>query len=232
MDSVEPATSDDAARAGVTAHDPLVPNRGLRSGDAAAAAQALGWDDVHLLLGEARAMARRLLRSEAHADSLPTMALVLTGLRRQKLADQQWHEVEWSDREHFLAAMYRAMERALTDHARRRNALKRAALRQAINIGELTSADLLRTADFQPHDIVPALDAQPQALEALADALALLEQSHPQWAAVARHRYYGGLTTEQTAQLMQLSERTVRRHWEKARVLLHDHIVGTSSRSA
>lgn len=189
----------------------------------------LTWHDVHGLLAEARAIARRLLRFEAHAQSLPTTALVLTALRRQKLADQDWSEVAWADREHFLAAMYRAMDRALKDHGRRRMAKKRSAQQHAVAIDDLSPGELLRIADFQPHEVERALDERPEVIEALADALALLERRHPDWAAVARHRYWGGLTVEQTARLMGIGERTVRRHWEKARILLHDQILGTLS---
>ena len=187
----------------------------------------IGWRDVHALLGEARAMARRLLRFEAHAQSLPTLALVLTALRRQKLADQEWSDVAWSDREHFLAAMYRAMDRALKDHGRRRMAKKRSGQQQATHIDDLSPDEALRIADFQPHEVERALAERPEVMEALADALALLERTHPDWASVARHRYYGGLTVEQTARVMGIGERTVRRHWDKARILLHDQIVRT-----
>lgn len=185
---------------------------------------SITWNNVHRLLDEARAIARRMLRSEAHAQSLQTTALVLTGLRRQKLADQDWSEVAWENREHFLAAMYRAMDRALMDHGRRRMARKRRVLR-SVDLEELAPDQLLRLADFQPHDLERALDERPEVIAALALALATLEQRHPDWAAVARHRYYGGLTVEQTAQCMGVAERTVRRHWEKARVLLHDEIL-------
>jgi RNA polymerase sigma factor (sigma-70 family) len=185
----------------------------------------LGWHDVAALLGETRALARRLLRKEAHAQSMPTMALVLSGLRRQKLSDQRWDNVSWHDREHFLAAMYRAMDRALKDHGRRRRANKRRWLQQAADIDELSPGQQLSCADFQPHEVELAWTDRPEVGEALADALALLEDCHPQWASVARHRYYGGLTVEQTACAMGIAERTVRRHWEKARILLHDHIV-------
>ena len=186
--------------------------------------QSITWNDVHGLLGEARATARRLLRFEAHAQSMPTTALVLTALRRQKLSDQDWSEVAWKDREHFLAAMYCAMDRALKDHGRRRMAAKRRAL-HPVNIDDLAPGELLRSADFQPHDVERALVERPEVIAALADALALLEQRHPDWAAVARHRYYGGLSIDETARVMGIAERTVRRHWEKARVLLHDEIL-------
>jgi DNA-directed RNA polymerase specialized sigma24 family protein len=184
----------------------------------------LTWNDVHGLMSDVRAIARRLLRFEAHAQSLQTTGLVLTGLRRQRLADQDWSEVTWQSRERFLAAMYGAMDRALKDHGRRRTAQKRWA-RQSIAIEDLSPNELLRTADFQPHELERVLDERPEVIEALTEALALLEQDHPEWAWIARHRYYGALTIEQTAQVMGIAERTVRRHWEQARILLHDEML-------
>jgi RNA polymerase sigma factor (sigma-70 family) len=209
---------------GVSGTAPLDTHRPLHA-EGSDARRRIGWNDVHALLGEARAMARGLLRFEAHAQSLPTLALVLTALRRQKLSDQDWSEVAWDDREHFLAAMYRAMDRALKDHGRRRMAKKRSAQRQPVDIDDLGPRDLLRIADFQPHEVERALADRPEVIEALAEALATLERRHPDWASVARHRYYGGLTVEQTARIMGIGERTVRRHWDKARILLHDEIV-------
>jgi RNA polymerase sigma factor (sigma-70 family) len=184
----------------------------------------ISWNDLHSLMSEVRAIARRLLRFEAHAQSLQTTGLVLTGLRRQKVADQDWGEVTWQNRERFLAAMYGAMDRALKDHGRRRSAQKRKT-RQWIALEDLAPQELLRMADFQPHDLELALDERPEVIQALADALSLLERKHPDWARVAQHRYYAGLTIEQTAQIMGVAERTVRRHWEKARILLHDEIL-------
>ena len=186
--------------------------------------QTLTWSDVRHLMGEARSLARRLLRFEAHAQSLPVTALVLTGLRRQKLADQEWTDVTWDNRERFLAAMYRAMDRALKDHGRRRLAKKRMA-QQWITLEEILPDDLLRVADLQPHDLERSLDERPEVIDALTTALALLESTQPEWACVARHRYYGGLTVEETARIMSISERTVSRHWERARVLLYAEIV-------
>lgn len=186
--------------------------------------QPIEWDDVHGLMGRARALARRLLRFEAHGRSLQTTGLVLTGLRRQKLSDQDWSEVAWADAERFLAAMYRAMERALKDHGRRRSAHRRRAGQQ-VALEDLAPAELLRLADFQPHELEPALHQRPEAVEALAGALAMLECRHPELACVARHRHYGGLTVDQTARMTGVAERTVRRRWEKARMLLHREIL-------
>ena len=173
-------------------------------------------------------MAQRLLRCEHNAHSLQTTALVLTALRRQKLVAQNWNEVSWANREQFLAAMYRAMSRALIDHGRRRTA-KKVKARTMLSLDDLSQEELLRTADFQPHELKTdgLLEDHPELIETLIVALAALEEKYPQYARVAKHRYYGGLTIDQTARLMEISERTVRRHWEKARILLHDSIVQT-----
>src|SRR5437870_5726742 len=77
----------------------------------------LSWDEVSPLMAEVKAMARALLRHE-HQASLQTTALVLTALRRQRLADQDWDCVTWHNRQYFFGAMYQAMTRALRDHAR------------------------------------------------------------------------------------------------------------------
>lgn len=77
----------------------------------------LSWDDVVLLLDERKAMAWGLLRRERHA-SLQTTALVVSALRRQRLADQDWECVTWANRQYFFGALYRAMERVVLDHAR------------------------------------------------------------------------------------------------------------------
>lgn len=185
----------------------------------------LTWNDVHQLMDKVRAIARRLLRFEAQGRSLHTSGLVLSGLRRQKLVDQDWNEVSWQNREHFFAAMYRAMDRALKDHGRRRSAHKRKS-QQWITLDDIAPDELLRVAHYQPHDSEYLLDDKyPDLIEALADALSQLEKKHPDWARVAQHRYYAGLTLEQTARMMGITERTVRRHWEKARILLHDEIL-------
>jgi hypothetical protein len=76
----------------------------------------LSWDELYPLLEEVKALARGLQCHECHA-SLQTTALVLSALRRQRLADQDWQTVTWANRQYFFGALYRAMERTLLDHA-------------------------------------------------------------------------------------------------------------------
>src|SRR2546430_15178775 len=115
----------------------------------------LSWDDVYLLLDEVKAMARGLLRLE-RAASLQTTALVLTALRRQRYADQEWSQVTWPNRHYFFGALYRAMTRALLDHARVR------ARRREHPVGP---------ADLQWDELPPTLDRDPAQAAALLDAL-------------------------------------------------------------
>ena len=74
--------------------------------------ERLTWDDVVLLLDDVKAMARGVLRRE-HGASLQTTALVVSALRRQRYADQDWQEVTWPNRQYFFGALYRAMARVV-----------------------------------------------------------------------------------------------------------------------
>ncbi len=168
----------------------------------------LSWDDVYLLLDEVKAMARGLLRREREA-SLQTTALVLSALRRQRYADQDWSRVTWPNRRYFFGSLYRAMERVLLDHARSRGR------RREIPV---------RPADLQFDDLPLTLGREPAQVMALLDALAELRQAQPQWVEAIEHRYYGGLTLEETARMMAVDERTIRRWWDRARLVLAQRI--------
>jgi RNA polymerase sigma factor (sigma-70 family) len=172
-------------------------------------ADRLSWDDIYLLMDEVKALARGLLRHERHA-SLQTTALVLSALRRQRSADQDWSHVTWANRQYFFGALYRAMERTLLDHARAR------ARRREIPV---------RPEDLQVDDLQQAMDQEPGQVVALLDALAELKQAQPQWAEAIAHRFYGGLTLEETAHMMDVDERTIRRWWDRARPALAQRIL-------
>jgi RNA polymerase sigma factor (TIGR02999 family) len=169
----------------------------------------LSWDELFPFMEEVKAMARGLLRRE-HQASLQTTALVLTALRRQRLADQDWSHVTWQDRRYFFGAMYRAMERALLDHARTR------ARRRDLPI---------RPEDLQVDDLQQAMAREPAQVVALLEALTELKQAQPQWVEAIEHRFYGGLTLEETARMMEVDERTIRRWWDRTRLVLAQQIV-------
>jgi RNA polymerase sigma factor (TIGR02999 family) len=169
----------------------------------------LTWDELYPFMEEVKALARGLLRRERHA-SLQTTALVLSALRRQRPADQDWSHVTWANRQYLFGALYRAMTRVLLDHARAR------ARRRELPV---------RPEDLQIDELQHALTREPAQVVALLDALAELKQQQPQWAEAIEHRFYGGLTLEETAQMMAVDERTVRRWWDRARPVLAHRIL-------
>jgi DNA-directed RNA polymerase specialized sigma24 family protein len=169
----------------------------------------LSWDELFPLMAEVKALARGLLRKE-HQASLQTTALVLTALRRQRLADQDWQSVTWPNRQYFFGAMYRAMTRALLDHARVR------ARRRELPV---------RPEYLQFDNLPQTLAREPALVVALLDVLAELRQTQPQWVEALEHRYYGGLSLEETARMMDVDERTVRRWWDRARLVLAQRIL-------
>jgi DNA-directed RNA polymerase specialized sigma24 family protein len=169
----------------------------------------LSWDELFPFMAEVKSLARGLLRRE-HQASLQTTALVLTALRRQRLADQDWESVTWPNRQYFFGAMYQAMTRALLDHARMR------ARRREIPVSP---------EDLQFDDLHQTLAKEPALVVALLEVLADLRQTQPQWVEAIEHRYYGGLTLEETARMMDVDERTIRRWWDRARLVLAQQIL-------
>jgi RNA polymerase sigma factor (TIGR02999 family) len=167
------------------------------------------WDALYPFMDEVKAMARGLLRHERQA-SLQTTALALSALRRLRYADADWHHVTWANRQYFFGALYRAMERVLIDHARAR-----------VRRREIP----MRPEDLQVDDVAQAMEREPAQVVALVEALAELKQAQPQWAEAIEHRFYGGLTLEETARMMEVDERTVRRWWNRARPVLAQRIV-------
>ncbi len=163
--------------------------------------EPITWDNVQALMGELRAMARSLLARERDGRTLQPTALILTALRRQKPADSEWNEVSWPNRAYFFRAMYRAMWRALIDYARTR--MTKGPVR-AVQVEQLHLENLAETAGQRPEQIL-----------ALSLALQRLRARYPAWAELVEHRYISGCTVEESARLMGVSERTVRRRWER-----------------
>jgi RNA polymerase sigma factor (TIGR02999 family) len=163
--------------------------------------EAITWDHVHALMDELRAMARALLALEGNAQSLQPTALILTALWRQKPSGVDWNEVTWPNRTYFFGAMYRAMWQALIDHARKRMGKKYA---RPVQVEQLHLENLVQTADEHPEQIL-----------ALKLALKGLRAKQPEWAELVEHRYISGYTVKETARVIGISERTIRRRWEK-----------------
>lgn len=175
--------------------------------------ERITWEDVYPLMDEVKAMARGLLRRESHAESIQTTGLVLSALRRLRPADQDWSQVTWPNRRYFFGATYRAIRRALIDHARSRATDKRGQ--------EL----LVPPEDLELYELKCTLESTPTQVVALVEALEWLRQEEPRWAEMIEHRFYGGLTLEETARMMDVSERAIRRWWDRAQPLLRQKIV-------
>ena len=174
----------------------------LRGGDREAL-EAL----VPLVYQELRLMAKRRLGSRSPAETLSTTALVHEAY--VKLFDQT--RLGWADRRHFFAVAARAMRQIVVDHARRRKAQKRGGGRPHLD---------LETAEL-------SLDDQTDDLLALDEALTGLRRMDDRLAEVVELRFFGGLSVEETAEVLSVNPRTVKRDWRRARAHLYRSLTGT-----
>ncbi|HSM59139.1 MAG TPA: sigma-70 family RNA polymerase sigma factor [Longimicrobiales bacterium] len=162
---------------------------------------------------ELHALAGRQLGSGRPGQTLGTTALLHEAY--MKLVDGA--RVEFRDRGHFFALAARAMRQVVIDYARRSRALKRG--------GEMihVALDPLLTANGDPPEAAAA------ELVALDAALTELEQLNERLARVVELRFFGGLSVEETGAVLDLSPRTVKRDWRKARAFLFRALGGASS---
>jgi RNA polymerase sigma factor (TIGR02999 family) len=150
-----------------------------------------------LIYDDLRRVAHRQLARERPDHTLVTTALVHEAYIRMVDITR----VEWRDRVHFLSMAARAMRRILIDHARQRNALRRGGGERALTLDEALAA-----ADMPP-DMLIALD----------EALERLGALNPRLVRVVECRFFGGMTEDETAEVVGVTERTVRSDWVKAR---------------
>ena len=155
---------------------------------------------VPVVYDELRALARAQLRQERPEHSLQATALVHEAYLRLLGGTRPWN-----DRKHFFRAAAEAMRRILIEHARKRGRVKRGGTRVRV---ELRSVDLATDHDV---DEIVALD----------DAFRRLEEQDGRAADVVRLRLFAGLSVEETAKALELSERTVKREWAFARAWLY-----------
>ena len=132
--------------------------------------------------------------------------LVVDG-RHLRLVDVKASQ-EWNSRGHFFSAAAEAMRRLLIEKARRKKRLRHGGGRHRVD---------LDTGLFVSND---ANDS----LLALDDALSRLAAEEPEAANVVKLRYFAGLTIEETAAAMNISVRTVNRHWTYARAWLYEQL--------
>jgi RNA polymerase sigma-70 factor, ECF subfamily len=157
-----------------------------------------------LVYQELRRLARRQMRREREGNTLQTTALVNEAYLR--LVD--YERVQARDRTHFLAIAAQAMRRILIERARSRRSDKRGSNLQKISLDEIAEVADARAAD----------------LLALDEALQALSTFDPRKAQLVELRYFGGLTIEETANVLGVSTPTVERDWRTARIWLHKEI--------
>lgn len=158
---------------------------------------AAGWL-VSEFWADLRRLARRERRRVRAGQTWQTTALVSEAWLRLRLKDK------FLDDQHFLRASALAMRCVLIDHARARSTAKRR--------GEIV--------EFQDEDSEPYWESDERLLE-LHDALIRLGRLEPRLAEVVELRFFGGYTEEQAADLLGLTDRTIRRDWMKAKAWLH-----------
>lgn len=165
---------------------------------------------IPLVYSDLRRMARRHMRGERDDHVLQSTALVHEAFMR--LGEQRG--VEWSSRGQFYGWMSTLMRRILVDHARSRNAAKRGqgASEQSLDAMREASGD-------EEAQACPSGDQWLSLLQ-LDQALVQLEGLDARQGRVVELRFFGGLTVEQTAQAMGISEATVKREWSTARAWL------------
>jgi RNA polymerase sigma factor (TIGR02999 family) len=155
---------------------------------------------IPLVSTELHRLAHHYMRRERAGHTLQTTALVNEAYVR--LVDAS--RVEWRDRAHFFAVSANLMRRILVDFARTRRYQKRGggAIAVSLDVDDIPSP--------QPGPDIVALDA---ALEALA-------AFDPDAARIVELRFFGGLTVEETAEVVGLSPRTIKREWAAAKAWL------------
>lgn len=160
---------------------------------------------VPLVYNELRRLARRHLRTERPSHTLRTTALVHEVYLR--LAEQ--HNLAGDERTQFFAAASTTMRRVLVDYARRHNRLKRGGGEEHVTLDEV--AELLTDEDCAE-------------LVALDDALDRLTTMNPRAATVVQNRFFGGLSLDETADMLGVSAKTVQRDWIAARAWLRKEV--------
>lgn len=154
--------------------------------------------------GEVTQLAANCMRNERGGHTLQPTALVHeTYLRPVGSGPDKWH-----NRSHFFAVATQTMRRLRVDHARAHMAGKRGGRRKRVELDER-----LLYAEDRPAEIL--------ALNEAIDRLAALDTRQ---ARVVELRFFGGMSVEQTAEMLQVSVKTVKRDWTVARAWLHGEI--------
>jgi RNA polymerase sigma-70 factor (ECF subfamily) len=155
-----------------------------------------------LVYNELKQLARAYMAREKSGNLLQRTALINeTSLRLIRMK-----AIDWQDRKHFYVVCAQLMRRILTDYARSRLYLKRGG-----------------DAPYIPFDDRLVWDRRPPDFVALDDALRSLAILDPRKSRVVELRFFGGFSVEESAELLNVSERTVKQDWQVAKLwLLHE----------
>jgi RNA polymerase sigma factor (TIGR02999 family) len=167
----------------------------LRSGES---------DAVKQVFQASYAELKRIAHARIYASNVSDRFATDSLLHESYMRLSSLKSVDVPDRKRFYAYASKVMRNIVLQEIRDANALKRG--------GDRTQVTLAT-------DLVD-LSARSGDVEAIDDALRELEQLHPDWAALVEMRFFGGMTEQEIAETLDVSERTVRREWQKARAAL------------
>jgi RNA polymerase sigma factor (TIGR02999 family) len=153
-----------------------------------------------LIYEELRKLASHRMLGERKDHTLQPTALVHEAYARLVGND----ELKWANRAHFFSAAAEAMRRILIEHARAKQGPRRGGGLEKMPL------DVVDLATSENSDQILALE----------DAMSRLEKEDPDAARVVQLRFYAGLSVEETAKALEISERTVKRQWSFARIFL------------
>jgi RNA polymerase sigma-70 factor, ECF subfamily len=161
---------------------------------------------IPLVQPELHRLAHHYMSRERAGHTLQTTALLDEAYLR--LVDNA--KRNWQNRTHFVAAAAQLMRRIMVDHARERHSLKRGGGARKVTLDEAAFVTETRSED----------------LLALDEALERLAVQDPRKSQIVELRYFGGLTVEETAEFLKLSQRTVEREWNMAKAWLYRALSG------
>jgi RNA polymerase sigma factor (TIGR02999 family) len=167
---------------------------------------------VPLVYQELRALARRYMRHERPDHTLQATALVNEAYAR--LIDVK--RIQWQNRAHFFAVAAQTMRRILVEFARHRRRQKRGG-----DVVRVPIDDAMEIAQGKEPDLV-----------ALSDALSALATFDPRMSQAVELRFFGGLTVQETADVLKVSPETVMRDWKTAKAWLLRELSGSSLRES
>jgi len=156
---------------------------------------------IPLVYDELHRLAAHHMRHERPCHTLQTSALVNEAYL--KLVDQR--SVRWQNRAQFFSVAGQLMRRILIDHARTRTRLKRGGNAKKVSLDETAVLTNDRATEFIMLD----------------DALTSLAEIDPHKSRIVEMKFFGGLNTEEVAEVEKVSTRTIEREWRKARAWIH-----------